>query len=309
MSKLDLEILSKLGKLTRVIRKEVSQQVKVGLDITDIINYVEKKIFDNGYLPAFPCTVCVNDMAAHYTVFDEGYKLQKGDVIKIDFGISEKGFITDNATTVEVEDNKYEKLMKANLEGLNAVMDKVELGVTMSELGETVDKIAKENGFNTIHNLCGHQIGINNLHYGLSVPNIKNNDSRIVEDNMEFAIEPFFTTGQPKIKSAGPSGILHLQSDKPIRDPIAKKVLEHIKENYPHLPFSKRWLVDDIMKNINPKVTGFDKRKVLYSLKLLKLNSNIYEYDALSTVDGAIVSQYEDAVVFVDNKKTIITRL
>ena len=42
-------------------------------------------IFNEGYLPSFPCTVSINDMAAHYTVFDEGYILKSGDVIKIDF--------------------------------------------------------------------------------------------------------------------------------------------------------------------------------------------------------------------------------
>ena len=141
---LNLEILEKLGKLTHEIRKEVSKMPKSGMKISEIIDYVEKKIFAEGYLPAFPCTVCVNDVAAHYTVFDDDYELKKGDVIKIDFGISEDGFITDNAVTIEVEDNKYEKLMKANLDGLNAIMEKVEVGVSMSELGATVDAVAKK---------------------------------------------------------------------------------------------------------------------------------------------------------------------
>jgi len=298
MDKLNLEILEKLGKLTREIRKEVSVMPKVGMDITQIIDYVENKIFDNGYLPAFPCTVSVNEVAAHYTVFDEGLILNKGDLIKIDFGISQDGFITDNAVTIEVEDNKHEKLMKANLEGLNAIMENVQLGTTMSQMGEIVHKVAKSHGFETIHNLCGHQIGINNLHYGLSVPNFKNNDSREVKENTQFAVEPFFTYGCTKIKSCGGSNILHLKDSKPVRDPIAKKVLNYIKEKYPHLPFSKRWLL-----------TQFEKRKVLYALRILKNYNIIYEYDALATTDGSMVSQYEDAVVFVDGKKSIITRI
>lgn len=297
MEKLDIEILEKLGKLTREIRKEVSTMPKPGMDITEIIDYVEKRIFDAGYLPAFPCTVSVNDVAAHYTVFDEGYILKKGDLIKIDFGISENGFITDNAITIEIEDNKYEDLMKANFEGLNEVMEKVQIGMSMAELGKIVHDVAKKHGFETIHNLSGHQIARNNLHCGLSVPNYDNNDQRKIEDNMQFAIEPFFTRGTNRIKNCGPSNILHLINDKPVRDPIAKKILMHIRERYPHLPFSKRWLLQ-----------AFDKRKVLYALKILKSNNIIYEYEALATVDGSYVTQYEDAVVFVDGKKSIITR-
>ena len=310
MSKLDFEILCNLGKLTKQIRKEVFQIVKEGIDIKEIINFVENKVFTEGYMPAFPCTVCINDVAAHYTVFDDSYILKKGDLVKVDFGICHNGFITDNAFTVEITTNNYSKLIEANLNGLNKIMDKIDLGITMSELGEIVENVAKDNGFNTIHNLRGHQISKYDLHSGISVPNFKSNDTAIVTENMELAIEPFFTLGAPMVKNKGNSNILHLMNDKPIRDPIAKKILEHIKENYPKLPFSKRWLVDDIIKSLNPISNGaFEKRKVLYALKLLKLNNNIYEYDALATVDGAMVSQFEDSVVFIDNRKTIITRL
>ena len=310
MSELDIDVLEKLGKLTRVIRKEVSVLPKVGMDITQIIDYIERRIFEEGYMPAFPATVSVNDVAAHYTVFDEGYLLKRGDLIKIDFGISQDGFMTDNAFTVEIETNEYKDLMKANLEGLNAVMDKAEIGVTMNELGETVHGVAKKYGYETIHNLCGHQIARNNLHSGMSVPNFANRNSMKIEDDMQLAIEPFFTKGSPKVKSCGPSNVTHLKGSKPVRDPVAKKVLGYIEENYTYLPFSKRWLVEDVIRKLNPSAPkGFDIRKVKYALKVLKAHGIIHEYDALSTVDGSMVSQYEDCVVFVNNKKSVITRL
>jgi len=309
--KLDIELLKILGKLTHEIRVEVSKMPKIGMGISKIINFVEDKIFERGYLPAFPCTVSINEMAAHYTVFDEDIILKKGDLIKIDFGISHNGFITDNAVSVEVEDNKYEKLMRANLDGLNAVMEKIELGTSMGEVGKIVNDVAIKNGFKTIHNLSGHQIAKNNLHCGLSVPNCNNLDPKIVKDNMELAVEPFFTMGEPKVKAAGNSNILHLMKDKVVRDPIAKKVLIYIKENFPKLPFSKRWLLDSIADDLksykNP--SKFSKSRILYALRILKSQNIIYEYEALATVDGSIVSQYEDAVVFLDGKKTIITRL
>ncbi len=307
MEKLDLELLKKLGKFTHLLRTEVYEMPKKGMKISEIIDYVEKRIFSNGYLPAFPCTVCVNDMAAHYTIFDEDYELKESDVIKIDFGVSYDGFITDNAFTIEIGTNKYKDLMDANLEGLNRIMDFVNIGVKMEDIGEIVDSIAKKKGYNTIHNLSGHQISKNNLHCGLSVPNYKNLDTRTIKDGMELAIEPFFTTGEPKVKSVFNSNILHLDSHKPIRDPIAKKVLDFIKENFPHLPFSKRWLVKECRETLGLE-GGFDKRKVLYALKFLKSNKNIYEYDALATVDSSIVTQFEDTVVFADNQKCIITR-
>lgn len=309
MTNFDMAILNELGKFTKSLRKEVIPMVKAGVSSLELINYVEKKIVSNGYFPAFPCTICVNDMAAHFTVFDEDYVLKTGDVVKVDFGVSKNGFITDNAFTVEIDTDKYEKLLSANLNGLHAAMNIVEIGVKLSEIGKAVNIEAQKMGFNTIHNLSGHQIAINDLHCGLSVPNYDNSDSRTVKDQMELAIEPFFTVGSPKVKNAGPSNILHLvNSTKSVRDPIAKKVLDHIKKNFPHLPFSKRWLINEVAKELKMG-EGFEKRKVLYAINALKSYSIIYEYDALSTIDGAIVSQFEDTVVFESGRKTIITRL
>lgn len=312
MSDLNREILEKLGSFTKLLRKEVSMKITAGVDITELIDFIEIKIFQSGYLPSFPAMVSVNDMAAHYTVFDEGYILKKGDVIKVDFGVSFQGYITDNAFTVEVDSNNHEKLIICAREALESAIKTADFGVSMNEIGLSVFNTAKKQGFNTIHNLSGHQIDRYNLHCGLGVPNYANGDRSVIKDNMQFAIEPFVTYGVPKIKSCRPSNILHLVSSKPVRDIIAMKILKHIKENFPRLPFSKRWLVDDIIKgNLknSPKFKGFEKSKILHAVNILKKQGILYEYDELGTFDGSIVAQFEDCVLFENNKKTIITRL
>lgn len=312
MSDLDIGILNELGKLTKSIRSEVSKLIDVGVDITVLIDFIENRIFEGGYLPSFPAMVSINSMAAHYTVFDEGYVLQKGDVIKVDFGISKEGYISDNAFTVEVGSDEHKDLIETAKACLDKALEVVNYGVSMKEVGSSVETIAKEKGFNTIHNLSGHQIGRYDLHCGLSVPNCDNGDPSKVKEDTLLAIEPFVTYGQPMIKACGLSNILHLKNDGPVRDPIAMKLLKHIREHFPKLPFSKRWLVDSVLKEnlkSNPKFSGFDKRKVSYGVKILKKYGILYEYDELGTVDNKIVAQFEDCVVFNDGKKSIITRL
>ncbi len=312
MEELDLEVLEEIGKFTRKIRKEVSKIPKEGVGIKKIIDFIEKKIFDMGYIPAFPATVSINEQAAHSTVYDNDVLLKKGDLIKIDFGVCHNGFITDNAFTMEIETNKHEKLMRANFEGLNKALEIVKIGTTMSEIGKEVKKIADKYGFNTIQNLAGHQISKYNLHSGLSVPNYENGNLEKVTENIELAIEPFFTYGTPKVKNVGGGNILHLVDYKPVRDVIAKKVLEYIKKNFFHLPFSKRWLVDEYVRELRGEEEAkraFSLKKVNYAVKILKLHGIIIEYDILSTEDNSMVSQFEDTVVFMRNKKSIITRL
>ena len=307
-----MNILNELGALTREIRKEVSLKIGVGVDIKELIDYIEKKIFSTGNFPSFPAMVSVNDMAAHYTVFDEGYILQKGDVIKVDFGISRNGFLTDNAFTVEVGSNNHQKLIECAKACLDAAMDRVEIDCTMHDIGTVIYDVAKQRGFNTIHNLSGHQIGPYVLHYGMSVPSYGNEDMQKVKNSQQFAIEPFVTYGEPRIKAVRPSNILHLQRDKPVRDPIAMKVLKHIRSHFPKLPFSKRWLISseaELLGAIGGGIKGYDTQKIKYGINILKKYGIIYEYDELGTVDGELVAQFEDCVVFENNQKTIITRL
>jgi methionyl aminopeptidase len=312
MIQLNIDILKELGKFTHELRKEVHKIIKEDIFISEIINFIEKRIFDKGYLPAFPATVAINEIAAHYTVYDDDYKLKKGDVIKVDFGVSKDGFITDNAFTVEIGSENYKDLIEANLKGLNEIMENIKIGMSMDEIGKIVHNVAKKENFETIHNLSGHQIGINNLHCGLSVPNYGSGNPSKVIDNIQLAIEPFFTKNEKLVKSVGDGNILHLKYIKPVRDIYAKKLLNHIKENYPHLPFSKRWLVKDIVKNIRGEEFSkkcFDIKKVNYALSILKREGIVYEYDALATRDGSIVTQFEDSVVFNNGEKIIITRL
>lgn len=297
MTKFDEEKLFEIGEITKKIREEVIEFAKQGIKFSEIVEFVEDKIFDLGFLPAFPCTVCVNDIAAHYTYFDEDFELKKGDVVKIDFGICHNDIITDNAVTVEIETFVYKDLIKANLDALNSVLENIKVGTSMSEIGEIVYDVAKKRGFNTIHNLSGHQIKEKNLHAGLSVPNYKNLDKRKVCYDMTLAIEPFFTTGDVNVCEGSYSNILKLVSLKNVRDIIAKKVLNYIKENYSDLPFSKRWLLKK-----------FDKKKVLYALKILKLNQIIYEYPILVSCSKDVITQFEHTVVFNYDKKLIITK-
>jgi methionyl aminopeptidase len=293
----DTALLEELGAFTRQLRKEVSKLVVNGASALSIIEYIEQAMEKQGYFPAFPATISVNDVAAHFTVFDEDLILKKGDVVKVDFGVSKNGMITDNAFTIEIDTHKYDQLLLANKEALDAIMAEVNRGKSMHELGLIVWQTAQKYGFETIHNLSGHQVGYNKLHCGLSVPNYGNGDMKRVEENMELAIEPFLTLGSPKVKAGGNSNILHLLRVKPVRDPIAKKVLDVIKAKYPVLPFSKRWLLKD-----------FEKQKVAYAVQILKKEGVLFEYEKLVTVDAAIVAQFEDTVVFAKNKKMIITR-
>jgi methionyl aminopeptidase len=306
----DFLVLKEVCDFTKELREKSKRKVKEGASVEEICNFIEGEIFknENGYLPAFPCGVAINNVAAHYTHFDKEIILKKGDVVSIDFGVSKNGIISDNAYTVEIETKIHEKLIHTNEKALNRVCENVKIGMRMEEIGKIVEDTGKEEGFETIHNLSGHQVDINDLHCGLSVPNFENQDKDEVFDGCQLAIEPFLTLGKPLIKQGENSNILQLISTKPIRSPMAQKILKHIQKNFPHLPFSKRWLIKDIAEELGLKIGGFEKTRVQIYINELKRNGNIKEYEILESVSGDIVSQFEHTFYFKKGKTHILTK-
>ena len=307
---MDKEKILYVGSVAKKIRDEVFDMVKVGTTNKDIINYIEKSIFEKGLIPAFPAMIVIDEVAAHYTIFDDEdiVTFKKGDVVNVDFGIKQDGWICDNAFTKEIETENHTKLLKTNKLILDTICEKIKIGTKMWEIGKIVEDISKENGFKPIRNLCGHQIENDELHSPrLSPPNFNNGDENEITPNTLLAIEPFITYGDEIVKAIGHCNILKLESSKPIRDVIGKIVLIHIKKYFPKTPFSKRWLVDDVIKSLDKNRKGFPKQRVLYAVNMLKKNGNLKEYEILSSNNNQIVSQFEHTFFFDGNGEKFVT--
>ena len=307
IKKEDFEILEEVGDFSKRLKKEILKFSKTTFCDFDIIDFVERKIFDKGYLPAFPCMVCINEIAAHKTIFEEKTYFKKSDLVTVDFGVSFKGLICDTAITFEIETNTHKKLIDTTKKVLERVCENILVGTKMNEIGKIVEDGAKKNNFNTIHNLSGHQISKYNLHCGLNVPNYDNQNSSEITNNTIFAIEPFLTYGENRVCDFSNSNILTLKKDFQVRDPIGKKILNYIRENYSNLPFSKRWLTKDFVESIKSENFGFSKKEVVYGIEVLKRAKIIFEYPILKTIDNKCVCQFEHTAVFYDNKKYIIS--
>ncbi|MFT4244275.1 MAG: M24 family metallopeptidase [Candidatus Woesearchaeota archaeon] len=315
--------LQDVNQFTAKLHKKSEGLITEGVKASKIINSIEKEMFSNGYLPSFPAMLAINEIAAHWTHFEEDdFVLKRGDVVCVDFGASKDGYIADMAYTIVVggssgDNNRDEKilnLLEANKQALNSAIEVSNVGVSMSEIGRSVYETAQKFGCNTIHNLSGHQILRNVLHAGLNVPNYPSEDRTTISQNVHLAIEPFLTYGEPKIITKGGSNILHLKSTKPTRDIIAKQVLDTIKKSFPALPFSKRWLLDSIKEELCEELVTwktFSKQKLLRALSSLKQSGHIIEYDCLQSASGDIVTQFEHSIWYgeVEDEKQVLTKL
>ncbi|MFA6974310.1 MAG: M24 family metallopeptidase, partial [Parcubacteria group bacterium] len=193
----------------------------------------------------------------------------------------------------DLENNEQnKKLIEASRKALENAIHTIKAGIKANQIGKVIEKTITSFGATPIINLSGHQMMQYELHAGNSIPNIDDNRATIIEPGL-YAIEPFASTGIGKVHDGKPSGIYMLENNRSIRGPIAREILEFIKEEYRTLPFCSRWLV---------KRFG---TKALIGLKQLEENGNLHHFAQLVETSGAIVAQSENTVLVED--KTIIT--
>lgn len=293
---MEKEKILKAGKITREVREWIKPQIKKGRSLLEIAEKIESKILELGGKPAFPVNLSIDEIAAHYTPSHNDTGTARG-LLKVDFGVHIDGWAADNAFTLDMEDDEENKnLIKASSEALKEALDAFGKGKEIKNIGRIVSEKIESHGFAPVVNLSGHSMDQWELHSGVTIPNVDNGNSWSIEKGL-YAIEPFATTGNGKVKEGNPSGIYQLQEENRPRSPFARGVLQFIKDEYGTLPFCSRWIVKE-----------FGTRALL-SLKELEKNGSLHQFEHLIEVSGGKVAQTEQTI-FIDEKgEKIITTL
>ncbi len=269
--------------------------IKVGARLLDVCDAVEAKIKELGGEPSFPAQTSRNEIAAHYCPEENDETVYaQGDVVKLDCGAHVEGYVTDNATTVDLGDNA--KLVRASRDAVETVVKMAKTGVRISEIGGKIEEIISANGFSPVKNLSGHGVGHYTVHTNPSMPNYDNGNSNNLKEGQIVAIEPFASAGAGMIHESGAPTVFMQSAKRPIRGTFARLILKDIAQ-FNGLPFTTRWL---------SRVHGIGKVK--FGLRELQSAGIIRGYPALPDVRGGLISQAEHTVI-VGEKPIIVTKL
>ena len=291
---MDKEKIIQAGKITKEVKEWIKPQIKPGMPLLELAEKIENKIKDLGGKPAFPVNLSINEIAAHYTPSHDDSSVAHG-LLKVDFGVHIGGWTADNAFSIDLENSEEnKKLISASEEALKKVLEIVKPGISTDEIGETVQETISKFGFNPVVNLSGHSMDQNELHAGITIPNINDNRNQKLSPGL-YAIEPFATNGNGKIKDGNPSGIYELIDGRNPRSPLAREVLDFISEKYSSLPFCSRWLV----KNLGSRS--------LLALKELESNGNLHQFSQLVEVSKGKVSQAENTILIDEEGNVVVT--
>ena len=249
----DLEELEKFrlsGRVLCAAREEMRGYVREGMSVLEVCERAEEIIRVKGGVPAFPCNVSVNDVAAHYTSPPGDVSvIPVGSTVKVDMGVHVDGYVTDTAFTVSF--NAEGRSMTVTAErALKAVIDNIHDDMSTGRIGGVIETVIRNHGFKPISNLTGHSVGRYLIHAGTSIPNVASLATNKVHTGDIFAVEPFVT--QPdaiaRVDDSPQKTIFRLVRAKSVKNTYAKQLLKHIETNFHTLPFAERWLTDIVPK-------------------------------------------------------------
>jgi methionyl aminopeptidase len=232
----------KAGKIAAKVLKEISEMIEPHVPIIKICSTAEKKIREYGGIPAFPCNVSINHIAAHSTS-PKGDKseIPEFGLVKLDIGAHVDGYIADTALTVDIDDT-LEGFIAATEDALAEAIGVITPGISLGEVGATIESVIKDYGLLPISNLSGHNLKRYNLHAGKQVPNVKKRGTPLVEVGEYYAIEPFATSG---IGSVIDSDFVYIFSNTGLEKTLegtTETLRKYLRKQYGPLPFASRWI-------------------------------------------------------------------
>lgn len=221
-TKEEIKIMRTGGKILAEVLKEVLNHAKIGVSELELDQLAEKLILEKGGEPGFKKvdgykhTICIstNDVVVHG--IPTNYKLKKGDVVGIDCGVYYKGFHTDMAQTVRVQ-NSESKIQ--NLDSVDSFLETGEramwegigaakLGNRIGHISKAIQDIVEGQGYSVVRSLIGHGVG-RSLHEDPEVPGFLDGSilrTPLLETGMTIAIEAIYNMGKSDVEYLGSDG-------------------------------------------------------------------------------------------------------
>lgn len=196
-----LEKTREAGKISKEIYPAARNIIKVGAKVIDICENIEQMIKEKGGGLAFPCNVSINSISAHYTSPpNDETVIKEKDIVKIDYGVQQDGYISDFAFTVNFNP-ELDSLVEAAEQALRVVIENVKPGAETHKLGGLAEQTMKKYGFRPIVDLSGHILERWELHGKKTIPEIALpiGAGTEIEEGEVYAMETFATTGSGKV--------------------------------------------------------------------------------------------------------------
>jgi methionyl aminopeptidase len=150
----------------------------------------------------FPGNICIslNDEIVHG--IGSQRRIQYGDIVKLDIGVIEDGWVGDTAATIPVGmiDERLEKLLSVTETALQRAISVTHPGARLGDVCAAIEDEATRHRFTVVREFVGHGVG-RKLHEEPQVPNYgKRGSGPRLKPGMTLAIEPMINLGTATVR-------------------------------------------------------------------------------------------------------------
>ncbi|HEY5501439.1 MAG TPA: type I methionyl aminopeptidase [Candidatus Humimicrobiaceae bacterium] len=210
----EIKLMKRAGELVANVLLKLGESIKPGITTGYLDKTAEEMIIAHNAKPAFkgyqgriskvafPGTICasINEEVVHGI---PGKRvLKEGDLVSIDVGVKLDGFFGDAARSFIVNraQANVEKLLNTTWDALNAAIDKCVEGNRLGDISNTIESLAKKNGFSVVQDFVGHGIG-RNMHEDPQVLNYgPAHQGPLLKRGIVIAIEPMLNEGRSDVE-------------------------------------------------------------------------------------------------------------
>jgi methionyl aminopeptidase len=217
----EIEKMAAAGAIQAATLDMVAGKIRPGVSTNDLDAVAERFIRSQGATPTFkgyrgfPGSICAspNSMIVHG--IPGGYRLERGDILSVDIGVTLDGWVADAARTFAVGEvsREAENLLSATERALHAGVEQCKVGNRMGDVSHAIQGVAEGAGMAVVRSLVGHGVG-KSMHEDPQVPNYgKAGKGPLLEEGMVLAIEPMTTAGRPLVRVASDGWAIYSQDD------------------------------------------------------------------------------------------------
>jgi methionyl aminopeptidase len=195
------DILDRVSELVRpgITTKEVDEAAAVFMQEATV-----KSAFLGYRLGhrVFPGNICIslNDEVVHGIASLR--RIQYGDIVKLDIGVIENGWVGDTATTVPVGivEERIDQLLRVTENALERAIRIAREGTRLGDICAEIEDEAQRNQFSVVREFVGHGVG-RKLHEEPQIPNYgKRGSGPRLKAGMTLAIEPMINLGTAAVR-------------------------------------------------------------------------------------------------------------
>ena len=199
--------MARAGELVADTIALLGEHLQPGITTGELDRIAEEFIRDHGGVPTskgyrgFPGATCISPNAMVVHGIPGAHRVEEGDVISVDVGITLDGLVADSAYTFAVGevDGETQRLLDVGKQALVAGIDQARAGNRVGDISHAVQLVVERAGFSVVRSLVGHGVG-RAYHEDPQIPNF-GAPGRGPEllPGMTLAIEPMITAGGPEV--------------------------------------------------------------------------------------------------------------